>query len=124
MSRPNLTVETYMQVHRVLFEGERAVGVQGARLGRAARARAEREVILCGGAYNSPHLLMLSGVGPAELLTHAADPRRRRICAASGRTSRTTPPRVVTWAHDEPVSLLDRLTRRTSRRSSARAAAR
>ena len=66
MSRPNLTVETYMQVHRVLFEGERAVGVQGARLGELHELRAARETIVCGGAYNSPHLLMLSGIGPAS----------------------------------------------------------
>jgi choline dehydrogenase len=69
MERANLTVMPYMQVHRVLFEGTRAVGVQASRLGELQELRAEREVILCGGAYNSPQLLMLSGVGPAEHLT-------------------------------------------------------
>ncbi len=69
MERPNLTVMPYMHVQRVLFEGTRAVGVQASQLGQAQELRAEREVILCGGAYNSPQLLMLSGVGPAELLT-------------------------------------------------------
>jgi choline dehydrogenase len=69
MERPNLTVMPYMHVNRVLFEGERAVGVEASRLGEAQELRAEREVILCGGAYNSPQLLMLSGVGPAEHLT-------------------------------------------------------
>jgi choline dehydrogenase len=69
MARQNLTVMPYMQVHRVLFEGARAVGVQAARLGEPYDFRAEREVILCGGAFNSPQLLMLSGVGPAEHLT-------------------------------------------------------
>ena len=68
MERPNLTVMPYMQVERVLFEGRRAVGVEASRLGEAQELRAEREVILCGGAYNSPQLLMLSGVGPAEHL--------------------------------------------------------
>jgi choline dehydrogenase len=68
MDRPNLTVTPYMQVNRVLFEGRRAVGVEASRLGQAQELRAEREVILCGGAYNSPQLLMLSGVGPAEHL--------------------------------------------------------
>jgi len=67
--RPNLTVMPYMQVNRVLFGGRRAVGVEASRLGEARELRAEREVILCGGAYNSPQLLMLSGVGPAEHLT-------------------------------------------------------
>jgi choline dehydrogenase-like flavoprotein len=66
--RPNLTVMPYMQVTRVLFEGRRAVGVEATRLGEAQELRAERETILCGGAYNSPQLLMLSGVGPAEHL--------------------------------------------------------
>jgi len=68
MERPNLTVMPYMQVNRVLFEGPRAVGVEASQLGQAQELRAEREVILCGGAYNSPQLLMLSGVGPAEHL--------------------------------------------------------
>ncbi|HKT82455.1 MAG TPA: GMC family oxidoreductase N-terminal domain-containing protein [Solirubrobacterales bacterium] len=69
MERPNLTVMPYMQVNRVLFEGKRAVGVEASQLGQAQELRAEREVILCGGAYNSPQLLMLSGIGPAEHLT-------------------------------------------------------
>jgi len=58
----------YMHVNRVLFEGKRAVGVEASQLGQPQELRAEREVILCGGAYNSPQLLMLSGVGPAEHL--------------------------------------------------------
>ena len=58
----------YMHVNRVLFEGTRAVGVEASQLGQAQELRAEREVILCGGAFNSPQLLMLSGVGPAEHL--------------------------------------------------------
>jgi choline dehydrogenase len=69
MQRPNLTVMPYMHVQRVLFEGTRAVGVQASRLGEIQELRAEREVILCGGSYNTPQLLMLSGVGPAEHLT-------------------------------------------------------
>jgi choline dehydrogenase len=67
--RPNLTVMPYMHVHRLLFEGTRAVGVEAFQLGQPKECRAQREVILCGGAYNSPQLLMLSGVGPAEHLT-------------------------------------------------------
>src|SRR3954468_22215471 len=66
--RPNLTVMPYMLVHRLLLEGTRAVGVVAAQLGELQEFRAEREVILCGGAYNSPQLLMLSGIGPAEHL--------------------------------------------------------
>jgi choline dehydrogenase len=66
--RPGLTVLPYMLVHRILFEGTRAVGVEAAQLGQIQEFRAEREVILCGGAYNSPQLLMLSGIGEAEHL--------------------------------------------------------
>jgi choline dehydrogenase len=69
MERPNLEVLPYTQATRVLFEGRRAVGVETSRLGQVEEHRAEREVILSGGAYNSPQLLMLSGVGPAEHLT-------------------------------------------------------
>jgi choline dehydrogenase len=66
--RPNLTVMPYMHVNRILFEGTRAVGVEASRLGKVQELRAERETIICGGAFNSPQLLMLSGVGPAEHL--------------------------------------------------------
>ncbi|MCW3066307.1 MAG: putative choline dehydrogenase [Solirubrobacterales bacterium] len=69
MERSNLTVETDLLVHKVLLDGGRAVGVAGDRLGEPLEFRAEREVILAGGAYNSPQLLQLSGIGPAELLT-------------------------------------------------------
>jgi choline dehydrogenase len=69
IERPNLTVMPYMLAERVLFDGTRAVGVQASQLGQPQELRAEREVILCGGAYNSPQLLMLSGIGPAEHLT-------------------------------------------------------
>ena len=68
MSRPNLTVETHVHALSLLFEGERAVGVVGARLSEMLVHRAEREVIVCCGSYNTPQLLMLSGLGrPAEL---------------------------------------------------------
>lgn len=65
--RPNLTILTGVQAQRVLFEGKRAVGVAYSQAGRAQEALA-REVILCGGAVNSPQLLMLSGIGPAAHL--------------------------------------------------------
>jgi choline dehydrogenase len=70
-SRPNLTVRTNALATRILLEGKRAVGVEYARGGRGGRAvevRANREVILSGGAINSPQLLQLSGIGPGALL--------------------------------------------------------
>jgi choline dehydrogenase len=62
LGRPNLDVETRTFVRRILFEGSRAVGVE---YGRGRRALAG-EVLLCGGAINSPQLLQISGVGAAE----------------------------------------------------------
>jgi choline dehydrogenase-like flavoprotein len=68
MARPNLTVHTNAVAHRVLLEGTRAVGVAYERDGAVVRAHAEGEVLLSGGSFNSPHLLMLSGIGPADHL--------------------------------------------------------
>ncbi|HMH52763.1 MAG TPA: choline dehydrogenase [Candidatus Acidoferrum sp.] len=68
MRRPNLTVETGALATRVLLEGTRAVGIEYARSGRVQQARAAREVLLSGGVFNSPQLLMLSGIGDAEHL--------------------------------------------------------
>jgi choline dehydrogenase len=68
LERGNLTVETGLQVQRLLIERGRALGVAGERGGQPFEALAERELILSAGAYNSPQLLMLSGVGPAEHL--------------------------------------------------------
>jgi len=68
MSRPNLQVETRALVTRILVEKGRAVGVEYRQgLGGVRRAKAA-EVILCGGAINSPQLLQLSGIGPAARL--------------------------------------------------------
>jgi choline dehydrogenase len=66
--RANLTVLTEALATRILFDGRRAVGVEYRRNGATETALAGREVLLAGGAYNSPQLLQLSGVGPAELL--------------------------------------------------------
>ncbi|WP_321872002.1 GMC family oxidoreductase [Paraburkholderia tropica] len=68
MKRPNLSVVTCALAHRVTIEQRRATGVVYERGGEMVTARACREVILCGGTVNSPHLLMLSGIGPAEVL--------------------------------------------------------
>jgi choline dehydrogenase len=65
LSRPNLAVESGAHATRILFDGRRATGVAYRRDGRDVEVRASREVLLAGGAINSPQLLMLSGVGPA-----------------------------------------------------------
>jgi len=66
--RPNVTVETRALTQRIILEGKRAVGVEFIQNGQVKRYRAEREVICSGGAINSPQLLMLSGIGPADHL--------------------------------------------------------
>ncbi len=72
--RPNLTVHTGALVSRITFEGRRASGVTYSMRGRAFHQPAGREVILSGGAINSPQVLMLSGIGPAdELRKHKID---------------------------------------------------
>jgi choline dehydrogenase len=71
MRRPNLTVLTRAHATSLILEGKRAVGVRylkGGRGGAARELRARREVILSGGAFNSPQLLQLSGIGPPVLL--------------------------------------------------------
>ncbi|WP_280214788.1 GMC family oxidoreductase [Nocardia cyriacigeorgica] len=66
--RPNLTVITEAQASRVLFQGNRAVGIEYRENGVTKTVRARKEVVLCGGAINSPQLLQLSGIGDAEQL--------------------------------------------------------
>lgn len=66
--RPNLTAATGAHATRILFEGGRAVGIEYRDRTGLHTARAAREVILCGGAFGSPHLLQLSGIGPADHL--------------------------------------------------------
>jgi choline dehydrogenase len=66
--RANLRIETNAVATRLLMEGARCVGVEFKQGGNLRRARAAREVILSGGSINSPHLLQISGIGPAEHL--------------------------------------------------------
>ena len=68
MQRPNLRVITGALTEKILLEGRRAVGVTFRQDGQLCTAAAAGEVILCGGAVNSPQLLMLSGIGPREHL--------------------------------------------------------
>ncbi len=68
-TRRNLRVESQAQTTRILIENGRAVGVEYRQGGALHQVRARKEVILSAGAYGSPHLLMLSGIGPRQQLT-------------------------------------------------------
>jgi choline dehydrogenase len=68
LGRPNLRVVTHAEATRILFKGRRAAAVRYLRNGVEEEASARAEVVVCGGAINSPKLLMLSGVGPADHL--------------------------------------------------------
>ncbi|HEX6713616.1 MAG TPA: GMC family oxidoreductase N-terminal domain-containing protein, partial [Thermoleophilaceae bacterium] len=109
MARPNLTVECGVHVERVVFDGLRAVGVAGTRLGEALTFDCKGEVILSGGTYSSPQLLMLSGIGPAEhlgsrLIPPIAD--RQMV----GRNLQDHVQIWVEWRSDEPVGLATAMT--------------
>ncbi len=105
MERPNLTVMPYMQVQRLLFDGARAVGVEATQLGEVKQLHAEREVILSAGAYNSPQLLMLSGIGPAEHLT-MREVEVRVDRPAVGENLSDHAGTYAVWTTPEPESLL------------------
>jgi choline dehydrogenase len=82
MKRGNVTVRTQAHATEIVFDGKRAVGVRyakGGRGGDAVEVRASKEVILSGGAYNSPQLLQLSGIGPAALLQSLGIPVRHAL---------------------------------------------
>lgn len=69
LDRPNLTVETRAHVTEIRFQEGRTAGVSYQQNGQEYTPDVSGEVIVCGGAYNSPQLLMCSGIGPAEHLT-------------------------------------------------------
>jgi choline dehydrogenase len=77
--RANLRVLTHAQVATLEFDGARATGVRLRLKDRDARVSAAREIVLCAGAVNSPHLLQLSGIGPAEWLGDLGIPVRHAL---------------------------------------------
>ncbi len=74
MKRKNVRVEMGALATKILFDGSRAVGVEYRQNGQTRSARASREIIVAGGAVNSPQLLQLSGIGPAALLQNLGIP--------------------------------------------------
>jgi 4-pyridoxate dehydrogenase len=119
MARPGLTVMTDALATRVVLDGRRAVGVEYERRSERVTAEAEREVILSGGVINSPHLLMLSGIGDPDML------RERGIAAAAplggvGGNLQDHISAGILWRRTEPGPLhrtmrLDRLARDMAR---------
>ena len=104
MKRPNLTVIPQAQVCSLLTEGMRVTGVIYAHGDQLERARAEREVILCGGAVNSPQLLLLSGIGPADTLRRLNIPIVLDLPGV-GQNLQDHPAVTVNYASTQPVSL-------------------
>ena len=79
MRRRNVDVRPHAHAARILFEGNRAVGVEYLRGGERRVVHAAREVIVSGGAFNSPQLLQLSGIGAPDLLGELGIPVRRAL---------------------------------------------
>jgi choline dehydrogenase len=102
--RPNLTIVTGALALEILFKGDRATGVVYAVKGSKLCARAEREVILCGGAINSPQLLQLSGIGDPALLQRLGIPVRANLAGVGANLS-DHPDIVVQYACKQPVTL-------------------
>jgi len=99
LGRPNLRVETDALVTRILFEGTRAVGVEYRQGGELKIARAENEVILSGGAVNSPQTLMLSGIGhPEELKAHGIE--TKVALRGVGKNLQDHPAALITYARN------------------------
>ncbi len=106
--RPNLEVATRCHVLKVLFEGTRAVGVQAGRSGEVLDVRAEREVVIACGTYQSPQVLVLSGIGRPEELTMFGIPvvaEAREV----GMNLSDHPTCGVVYSSDEECSLKDAL---------------
>jgi choline dehydrogenase-like flavoprotein len=95
----NVEVLTDALATRIVFEGERAVGVEVLRDNALETVRAEREVIVCAGAYHSPQLLLLSGIGPAdELRPLGIEPR---VDLPVGKNLHDHPAVVLVWLTDQ-----------------------
>jgi choline dehydrogenase len=102
--RPGLVIRTRALVHRILLDRDRAIGVSFSVDGENQEARAEAEVILSAGAINSPQLLLLSGIGPADELRSIGIDARHDLPAVGAHLS-DHPDIVVQHRCLEPVSL-------------------
>ena len=103
LARENLTVLTGAHVTRVLLDGARATGVEIDRDGDLEEISAEREVILSAGAYQSPQILLLSGIGPAEHLQMVGIPPVHELPVGEGLQDH--PATWITYTTDQPSLL-------------------
>lgn len=108
MGRQNLDVRSGVLVRKLVFEGKRCVGVEVETGGEPKVIRARREVIVSGGTYNSPHLLLLSGIGPAA---HLKDHGIAVVhdSPGVGRNLQEHPTASLEWFAREPVTFLNHL---------------
>lgn len=108
LGRRNLDVRQNCQVTRVVFEGRRAVGVEVHTPDGPRVVRARKEVVLSGGTYNSPHLLLLSGVGPAaHLKEHGIEVLHDS--PGVGHNLQEHPAASLEWLANERVTFLNQL---------------
>jgi choline dehydrogenase len=105
LDRPNLTVQTFAQVERILISDGRAEGISCRRLDHSFALRANREVVLSAGAYNSPQLLLLSGIGPADTLRGLGIPVLLDQPEV-GQNLQDHPTAYLVFGHSQPISLL------------------
>ncbi len=114
LERPNLTLETGAHVTRLLLDGGRAIGVEIDQREELREVRAEREVILSAGSYQSPQILLLSGIGPAADLELAHVPVVHELPVGQGLqdhlatwvTGTTSAPSLLTAETEETLGLL------------------
>ncbi len=104
LSRKNLLLQTGAMARRILIEGNRAEGIEYQRHGEILAARAEREVILSGGAINSPQLMMISGIGPADHLRNVGITPRLDLPGV-GRNLQDHPTVLLQVACTQPVTI-------------------
>jgi choline dehydrogenase len=104
LERGNVQVRTDALALRILFDGNRAVGIEYEHNGEICQARARREVLLTAGAINSPQLLLLSGIGPAAELRDLGIEVRHDLPGV-GRRLNDHPDTVVQYLCKQPVSL-------------------
>ena len=98
LARPNLTVLTKACTSRILLEGKRAVGIEVLHDGQTRQLRARREVVVSGGAFGSPQLLLLSGIGPGAELQSAGVAVAHEL-AGVGKNLQDHIDYVQTWTH-------------------------